>query len=305
MILDKLGSRTLALAAAAAGVLAGCADAHGPPPPSAAESDKLVVACTISTLCSLVQSVGGDRITVNGIVPVGASPETFEPTPSDVVALSHARVLFENGLGLETWLAKLLTSAAPPDLRRVVLSDAVSDADKASGNPHLWMDPVYAAAYVRTVQAALGSADAQHAAVYRANADAELGRLGALHAWIRKQIDAIPPARRTMICFHDAWFYFDRRYGIEDVGAIEPLPGQEPSAGYFAHLIALAKAHHVRAVFGEPQYSPKLAAALQSEAGIRVFTNLYDDTLGASPAVSSYESMMRYDVHVIVTALRS
>lgn len=302
MILDKLPVRTAGSAISAAAIfIAGCA-AHHDAATSNSASAKLSVACTISTLCSLVASVGGSDVELHGLVPVGASPETYEPTPSDVVALSRAQILFENGLGLEAWLQKLMTTAAPRGLVAVTLSDSVQ---RISGNPHLWMDPIYAAAYVRDIAQTLIANDAAHAPAYRANEAAELRQLDALDKWIRTQINTIPPDRRAMICFHDAWFYFDRRYGIKNVGAIEPYAGQEPSPGYFAHLVALAKQYHVRAVFGEPQFSPKLATALQSSAGIKVFTNLYDDTLGTGNDVSSYEAMMRRDVSVIVTALRS
>jgi len=312
MILDKSGVRRAAVVVAAAilagcvapALLAGCAAPAGSDAAPSANA-KLVVACTISTLCSLVSSVGGGDVDVTGLVPVGASPETYEPKPSDIVALSHAGLLFENGLGLEAWLAKILTSAGAHDLSSVVLSDSVPAGEKATGNPHLWLDPVYAAQYVRSIGSALIRTDPPHAAAYRANESQELARLRELDRWIRAQIATVPPERRAMICFHDAWFYFDRRYGIKDVGAIEPSPGREPSPAYFAHIIELARADRVRAVFGEPQYSSKLAAALQSGAGITKFVNLYDDTLGTGPDVATYEDMMRYDVNAIVTALRS
>ena len=304
MILDKaLPLKSVAIAIIAAS-MAGCG-AHGAPAPVGASTGKMVAVCTISTLCSLVASVAGDAAVVRGIVPVGASPETYEPTPSDVVALSHARLLFENGLGLEAWMSKVLAAAGAADLTTVALSDSIPAAYKASGNPHLWMDPTFAVEYVKAIQTALVAADPANAKAYRANAWREVSRLTLLDRWIGGRIATIPKDRRAMICFHDAWYYFDRRYGIKNVGAIEPSPGQEPSPGYFAHLIELAKTNHVRAIFGEPQYSPKLAAALQTGAGIKVLDNLYDDTLGTGPALATYEEMMRYDVGVIVSALRS
>lgn len=304
MILDKHACLRRAALAAAAALLFGCG-ARGSPPPAGASPGRIVVVCTISTLCSLVGAVAGDAAVVKGIVPVGASPETYEPTPSDVVTLSHARLLFENGLGLEAWMSKVLAAAGAPDLTTVSLADAIPAALKTSGNPHLWMDPTFAAEYVRAIQSALAASDPAHANAYRVNAWREVSRLALLDRWIGGRIATIPKDRRAMICFHDAWYYFDRRYGIKNVGAIEPSPGQEPSPGYFAHLIELAKANHVRAVFAEPQYSPKLAAALQAGAGIKVLDDLYDDTLGTGPSLATYEDMMRYDVGVIVSALRT
>ena len=306
MILDKpvIGAGGAA-ALIAAGLLAGCAPSKGVPAGMPANG-RVEVVCTISTLCSLVAAVGGSAIDLHGIVPVGASPETYEPAPSDVVAVSRARILFENGLGLETWLDKLINAAGGSDQVRIQLADSVPASEKRSGNPHLWMDPVYARAYVADIEATLARIDPAHAQLYNANAMVETRKLAALERWIRAQIATIPPDHRAMITFHDAWYYFDRRFGIKNVGAIEPSPGREPSPAWFAALIRLARDNHVRAVFAEPQYSPKLAAALQSSAGIRVMTDLYDDTLGPpSSGISDYEGMMRFDVRTIVQALRT
>jgi manganese/iron transport system substrate-binding protein len=298
MILDKI-TRRLGMFAALA-LAAGCASITTSSAPTTA-----VVACTISTLCSLVESVGAPYTNVVDLVPVGASPETFEPPPSDVTAVSRAAVIIENGQGLEAWLDKLLDAAGNASARRVVLANGIPAAQRQSGNPHLWMDPVYAAVYVKEIGAALTSADPAHATAYRAHAAAELRRLRILDAWIAGRIASIPPQRRVMICYHDAWYYFDRRYHIKNVGAIELSPGQEPSPGYFAALIALARANHVRVIFAEPQFSPKLADALAADAGISTVADLYDDTLGETPALSNYEGMIRYDVDVIVKALNS
>lgn len=304
MILDKKApaGAAPALLCAVALVLCGCT-AHDNAPSPSSGSGRLIVACTISTLCSLVASVGDDSVDVRGLVPVGVSPETYEPAPSDIEALARARVLFENGSGLEAWLDKALGSAGAPNLKRVTLADSIPSPLRSSGNPHLWLDPEFAAAYVETIASALSQSDPAHQAAYRANATREIAALGVLNRWIRARIQAVPVQRRAMICFHDAWYYFDRRYGIKNVGAVEPSPGQEPSPGYFAHLIALAKANNVRAVFAEPQFSPKLANALAAGAGIRTIANLYDDTLGTSEQLSNYDGMMRYDVEVIVKAL--
>ncbi len=62
--------------------------------------------------------------------------------------------------------------------------------------------------------------------------------------------------------------------------------------------------HHVRAVFSEPEYSPKLAQTLAKSAGIQIVSNLYDDSIGTDPRVHDYISMLRYDTGVIVQALK-
>jgi len=293
-----------AIVAAAIGVLfAGCGGASNTASvATTGPNTPLNVVVTFSTLGAIVKDVGGDRINVTSLVPVGAAPETYEPTPADLVALSHADVVFENGSGLEAWMDKLLRSSGG-DKSPVALS-GITDPAHAQ-NPHFWLDPTKASDYAAMVASTLEAVDPQHTAEYRTRLKQTQARYHALDRWIAQQIATIPPGQRVMICFHDAWFYFDKRYGIKDVGAIEPSPGQEPSAGAFAQLIADAKKDHVNAVFAEPQFSPKLSRQLADDAGIKTVSDLYDDTLGTTPALSSYEGLLRYDVERIVEALRS
>jgi manganese/iron transport system substrate-binding protein len=295
---------TAALVAVAIGVaFAGCGGTSKTVSTTPSGSNApLNVVVTFSTLGAIVKDVGGDRVNVTSIVPVGGAPETYEPTPSDLIALSHADVVFENGSGLEAWMDKLLRSAGG-DKSPVTLS-GITDPARAQ-NPHFWLDPAKASDYAAKIASALESADPRHAADYRAHLKQTQTRYHALDVWIAHEIATIPPDRRVMICFHDAWYYFDRRYGIKDVGAIEPSPGQEPSAGAFAQLIADAKKNHVHAVFAEPQFSPKLARQLADGAGITTISDLYDDTLGTTPELTTYEGLLRYDVERIVEALRS
>ncbi len=237
---------------------------------------------------------------MDSLVPVGASPEDYEPTPGDIARLAQADVLFENGVGLESWLARTIDNAKNPHLRIVVLSDGLPKKDT---NPHLWMDPVLARGYVRAIRDALSAADPAGRATFTRNAAAYDARLIRLQRDIAAKIATIPPPSRMMIVFHNAWQYYDDRFGLRTLGIVELSPGQEPNPQYIGHLVDVARANHVRAVFAEPEYSPKLVRALAESAGIKTVENLYDDSIGADPRVHDYESMLRYDTNVIVTAL--
>ncbi|MDQ6779664.1 MAG: metal ABC transporter substrate-binding protein [Candidatus Eremiobacteraeota bacterium] len=308
----------IAFAILALGACSAQSAPHARPLAAAAPGTKVVspnVVVTTSTIAALASSVAGSRIQIHTLVPLGASPETYEPTPRDIVMLERTDLLIENGAGLEAWLRKIIASARSSHMSVLVLSTGLTVAASTNApgaaspsgyaNPHLWLDPVFAQAYVRRISAALVRLDPAGAAIYRHNASAELQRLRALDVWIRSRMATVPPANRVMITFHDAWFYFDRRYGIVDLGSVVTAPGREPSAADFAALIAKAKANRVRAIFGEPEYSPKLVEQLASSAHIRIVANLYDDSLGQSPQLSSYEGMLRYDVDTIVQALRN
>jgi manganese/iron transport system substrate-binding protein len=259
------------------------------------------VVTTISTFNSLVQGVGGNLVHVQSIVPVGASPEDYEPTPQDAVTLSQAKILVANGAGLESWLAPLLKNVPSKSVRVVVGADGLAVKNL---NPHLWMDPENAKVYVTKIRDALIAVDPTHEAEYRANAQAYEAKLEALNAWIGQQVQTIPPNQRYMIVFHNAWQYYNDRYGITTLGFIEANPGQDPNPAAVAHLVDLARSHHVRAIFSEPEYSKKLAQQIASGAGVHVVTDLYDDSIGTNPRVGDYISMLTYDTNVIVGSLK-
>ena len=287
--------RVLALFAIVA-VLSGCSRAST----NSAHIGKISVVTTFSTLNSFVEGVGGNLVQVRNLVPVGASPEDYQPAPQDVAALSDAQLVVENGTGIEVWLQRTITDSATK-ARILVLSDGLPHIDH---NPHLWMDPANARAYVAKIRDALVAIDPAHKAQYTANAASYDKNLTALQMWIRGQIAQIPPARRNMIIFHNAFDYYNQRFGLRTVGVIELSPGQDPNPAYIGHLVDLARAYNVRAVFSEPEYSPKLAQTLAKSASVRIVTDLYDDSIGNDPRVRNYIDMLRYDTGVIVRALK-
>jgi manganese/iron transport system substrate-binding protein len=259
------------------------------------------VVTTFSTLNSFVEGVGGDRVQVQNLVPVGASPENYQPSPQDIATLSGAQLVVENGAGIEAWLQHTIASAGNTNAQLLVLSDGLPKIDH---NPHLWMDPVLARAYVGKIRDALVRLDPAHKSEFERNARAYDAQLASLQKWIALQVATIPPQQRAMIVFHNAWDYYNRRFGIVTVGVIELSPGQDPNPAYIGQLVDLARTHHVRAVFSEPEYSPKLAQTLAKSAGIHIVSNLYDDSIGNDARVHDYTSMLRYDTGVIVQALK-
>jgi len=277
-------------------VLAACGGGAG-----STSSGGVRVLATTSTLASLAIGVVGDASRVRSLVPIGTSPEDYQPAPQDIEAVHDARVLLENGANLETWLDGTIQNASNPSLIRVVLSDGLPVRD---GNPHLWMDPVFARAYVRKIRDAMIAADPAGAATYRANAAAYDAQLVALTARTQRKIDTIPPAQRVMIVFHNAFNYYDARFGLQTLGVVETNPGADPSPQHLAEIVGLARSHHVRAVFAEPEYSPKLIAALAESAGITTVSDLYDDSIGTDPKVATYIGMIDYDTDTIVRALK-
>ncbi len=292
------------LSALVCALLISACSSHAPAPSSSAApaaSGKINVLTTISTFNSFVSAVGGDRVDVSSLVPIGASPETYQPTPQDAARLAQAQLLVENGAGLETWLARTIKSIGSSNLKIVVGSAGLP---VVGGNPHLWMDPQYAKHYVAAIRDGLIAIDPAHAEEYRANAVKYDTQLDMLTTRIAAKYAAIPKARRMMIVYHPAFQYYDARFGIQSLGVIEISPGQEPNPQQIAHLIDLAKAHDVHAIFSEPEYSPKLAHQIAGSANISIVDNLYDDSLGTKPEVADYISMLEYDTDIIARSMK-
>jgi ABC-type Zn uptake system ZnuABC Zn-binding protein ZnuA len=296
----------LALAALALAVLLAACSNIGP---STAPSDgRLRVVTTSSVFADLVANAGGDRVTVTSLVPRGADVHTYQASPQDLRSAASADLFVMNGLGLDDWLEKTISSVSTGapivrlgvDLPGVVL---LPGDTLATQNPHLWMDVANGTLYARRIADALVTADPDHAAEIQASTDAYVGRLADLDAWTREQVATVPPANRKLVLFHDALPYFARAYGLTIVGVAVEAPGQDPSAGEIADLVDAIRAAGVRAIFSEDQFPTALVDRIAAETGARVVANLYDDTLG-DPPVDSYIGLIRWDVEQIVGALR-
>ena len=267
---------------------------------------KLKVAATISVVQNLVEEVGGKRVEVSTIVPVGGSPETFQPKPSDAGRISEAEVVFENGLGLEAWLHDLLQSAGNEEQTVVTLSEGlkpIDDDEHAQGNPHFWLDVANTEHYVKEIRDTLVEVDPKGAKEYRRNAEVYLERLETLDDYIREQTVSIPEERRKLVTFHDAFPYFAQAYGFDLVGVILQNPDAEPSSREVADVVRKVEEERVPAIFTEPQFNAGLADTIAQEARVEVY-ELYTDTLVKDEAGNTYEAMMRTNTDRIVEALR-
>jgi ABC-type Zn uptake system ZnuABC Zn-binding protein ZnuA len=105
---------------------------------------------------------------------------------------------------------------------------------------------------------------------------------------------------RRFIAFHAAWAYFARDYGLEQAAVIERSPGREPSPAEVAAIVRTARSIGARAIFAEPEFSPKAAQVIAAESGARV---LLLEPLGRPPAYRYLETM-RYDLAQMREALR-
>ncbi len=249
------------------------------------------VVATTTQIGDWARAVAGDAANVHQILRPNTDPHEYEPRPADVEAVAGAKLVLENGDGLDAWMGTVLSNAGGSpvvvDLGAKVpvrLPGESSGSEASRYDPHWWHDPRNAEAAVGAIRSALAAADPGAAATYRANASAYLRRLRALDAGIRACMASVPAAQRRLVSDHDAFGYFAHRYGIAVVGAV--IPSQttqaQASAGDIAALVRLVRREGVRAIFPEHALSPKLAEQIARETGARAGAELYGDSLGAS-----------------------
>jgi len=275
--------------------------------PQKSAHGKMPVVVSILPLADLTARVGGDRIEISDIlVPPGSSPHTFEPTPSQIRAVAQAKVLVLVGLHLEYWADKVIDASGNKQMVVVVSSKGISTiAGDAEGggeggvNPHVWLDPVNAVIMVQNIRDGLIQADPAGKAVYEARAAAYIKQLQQLDREVRQQVSHF--REKKFIAFHPAWVYFAREYGLEQAAVVETTPGKEPSPAEIARIVQTAKALHAKAIFAEPQFSPKAAQAIAEESGAKV---LFLDPLGSSLRDPNYINLIRYNVAQMAKALQ-
>ncbi|MCI0856120.1 MAG: zinc ABC transporter substrate-binding protein [Chloroflexi bacterium] len=275
------------LLVAMAAVLA-CGDGDEP-----AESEGIRVLASLEIFADMVRNVGGERVTVESLLPSGADVHTYELPPSRVADVVRADIIFLNGLDLEEQAGKIArTNASGPVIE---LTEALAVRD---GNPHLWLDVRLAAGYVERIRDELTIIDPDGRTVYEANAAAYLAELASLDLEMERAIETIPAEDRRLVTFHDAYLYLAQRYGLEVIAVVVPSPGQEPSARDIGKLSDTIEG--VPAVFKEPQFNAEVLELVAEEQGVRVLDLLSDAYVDG---VGTFVQLMRFNMNQLVEGL--
>lgn len=274
-----------------------------------------------SLVASVMEGVGTPRLLIAG----GGSPHSYALKPSDATALRNAKAAVRVSEQLENFLDKPIRTLAR-DAVIVTLADVdgmtilkprqggvwdghererkhghegARDAGDAQhghgarggvGDPHLWLDPMNAKVIVDHMAGVLASIDPANAERYRANGRATQARLDALD---RDLAAATAPLKdKRYIVLHDAFQYFEHRYGLSAAGSITVSPERQPGAKRLAAVRDLVQALAATCVFAEPQFAPKLIDAVADGTGARTGTL---DPLGAAlaPGPELYFTVLR------------
>ncbi|MFA7430034.1 MAG: zinc ABC transporter substrate-binding protein [Rhodospirillaceae bacterium] len=305
--------RSSVFAVAALAALSGRAAAEPP-----------TVVASITPVYSLVAAVMDGVGQPTGLLPPGASPHSYALKPSQARMLSQADLVFWVGPGLEGFLNQALDGLtntahvmALHDAAGVVRLKARAggvwnDADKdghdhdhdhegESFDAHVWLDPRNARAWTTAIAERLAATDPANADAYRRNAAATLTRLASLEKTLAERLE--PVKEISYLVFHDAYQYFEHRFGLTPAGAVSVSPEHVPGARRVAELRALVRDRNAVCVFSEPQFQPRLVQVVVE--GTEAKADILDPLGSAhAPGPDHYFLMMQDLAEALVRCLK-
>lgn len=233
-----------------------------------------------------IEQIAGDLFDVNIMVPSGASPDDYEPTPKQLTQMVGSKVFFYVGhLGFEkSWMKRFTTTA--PDVRYVsssmgldLLEGSCSHNEEAETegdghdhghshgtDPHVWTSPENVKVMSRTMCTVLSEIYPEHKAEFEKNLDAFIKKINEMDTRIRLGFNELES--RSFMIYHPALAYFARDYFLNQ-HSIE-FEGKSPSTAHMKKMVDLAKAEKINTVFIQSQFENAKAEAIAKEIGATV-----------------------------------
>lgn len=282
---------------------------------------KLKVFTTIYPLYDFTVNIGGDKVDVQNLVPAGAEPHEWEPTPRDLANVGEANVFVYCGAGLEPWIDKALKNL---DYHKLIVVDSSKgielknvkeeEGEQGTGNgshnnndaqgldSHIWLDPVYAKQMVNNIKEGLIKADPGNREYYEANAARYAAQLDSLN---NDYLVLEKASEKYFVTSHAAFGYLAGRYGLKQVPIRGLSPEVEPTPARIADIIKTVREQKINYIFFETMVSPKVSQVIADETGARVLVlnpleGLSKEEIAAG---KNYLSVMRDNLENLKLAL--
>lgn len=283
--------------------------------PVHAEERKKVVS-TIGQIHDVVQQIGGDHFSTQGLMGPGVDPHLYKASQSDVRKLANADIIFYNGLHLEAKLTdvfeKMARSKTTVGVADLIDPSRLLDHEdyENSYDPHIWFDLSLWSEVVQTITETLIKEDDANKSVYLSKAKAYRQKLDELDAYARQQIALIPKEQRVLVTAHDAFRYFGRAYDFDVVGLQGISTASEAGAKDVRQLADLIVARKIKAIFIESSIPERNVKAVQDAVAaqgwtVRIGGELFSDAMGdEGTEEGTFIGMFKHNVDTIVNALK-
>lgn len=279
------------------------------------KNDKIHVIATYSIIYDIVKNVGGNRVEVHTLAPVGSNPHEYDPLPKDVQLTTDADAVFYNGLNLEggnSWFEKLLLTAGKTGIEAPVfrLSEGVepkhltSKGKESEEDPHAWLDVRNGIKYAQNVKNGLIKVDPEHADVYEKNAKEYILKLEKLHQEAVKRFSEIPQEQRLLITSEGAFKYFSEAYGFEAAYIWEINAENQGSPEQVKAVVDFIRSKTNPVLFVETSLDPRSMEMVSNETGVPIFGKIFTDSIGKpGEDGDTYIKMMEWNIDIILSGL--
>lgn len=272
------------------------------------KSDKIKVVVSFNPLREFAMAVGKDKIEVTTMVPEGVEPHDFEPKAKDLLELTEAKVFVYNGLGMEAWVDKSLSSIENKDLNVVdaskgsnLIKNESEDEIKEHGqyDPHIWLSLKEAKVETKNIKDALVKVDGKNKDYYEKNYEEFNKSLDNLYTEYKSKFESIQ--NKSFVTGHAAFAYLCRDFGLHQQSVEGVFAEGEPTAAKLKELVEYAKKNNVKTIFVEELASPKVSETLANEVNAKV-QKIY--TIECREDNKSYMDAMKENLENIYNSLK-
>lgn len=223
---------------------------------------ELRISVSVLPQACFVERVAGKHASVHVMIPKGASPETYEPTPQQLVALSDSRIYVKVGAPGLSFEEKYLRTLLDRNRKMTVVN--MSEGLKLrKEDPHIWTSPSAVRIAAQNIAQSVTAADPVHREEYQRNLQAFLRDIDGLDREIRRSL--AEKKGYAFMVYHPAWGYFADEYGLTQLAIEEE--GKPVSAAHIRRMVDLARGKGIRAILVQKGFDTKSARAVAREIG--------------------------------------
>lgn len=227
------------------------------------DNSKLQAISSFNPLHEFSQIVGGEKIDVTLLVPVGVEPHDWEPTIKDVQQMHKSDFIIINGIGFENWVDNLIENNYQGTIVDTSKQISIKETD-----PHIWLNPVFAINQVGNIALAFSNSDPENGEYYMTNAAKYSEKLHSLDSKIRTDLT---DCKRDFIAFHDAFSYFADEYDLNQHTIVATTNSHgEVTAKTLENVISTARELNIKVIFSEETVNTKTSQIVANEIGGKV-----------------------------------